>query len=111
MFTKLLLAAGALALAGLPAASAASFEVWFGTPVQAGAVELPPGPYSVHQHRCDEASFRNLNTGQIYTTPATVERLAVKNPSTVVQIQTVDGQQQVQMITLGGHAADLTFGG
>jgi len=111
MTTKLFLATGALALAGLSTAYGGSFEIWFGTPVEAGGTILQPGPYSVSQDGSDAARFKNLNTGNVYVTPATIEHLDHKNQMIHVKMTNENGQKEIQSIALGGKATDLEFGG
>ena len=104
---KSLLATGALLLAGFSMAFGMSFEIAFANPVQAGNTELRAGTYSIRQ-KGDHAIFTNLSNGDTYSVPATVQRLAEKNPTMKVLMS--NDNQRIETIQLGGHAVDLQLG-
>ena len=109
MKSKLFLATAALALVGMAPGYATSYEIWFGTPVQAGTAELSPGLYTVRQDGPGGAAFQNVDTGQVYKTPATVENIGSKNATSAITMTAKNGQEQLQTVAVGGQAIDLHF--
>jgi len=106
MKTKLFLAAGALAFAGLSAATATSFEYVFSAPMEVGSTQLRPGAYFVGQ-KGDCAVFRNVSNGKTYKAYGKVVYLGQKNDTTSVMAY----QGRIDRIAVNGHATELQFPG
>ena len=96
-----------LALAGIPIASAKSYDVTIATPCVAHNVRLTPGEYRLKVDGSN-AIFTDAN-GNSYKTPVTIQQASKKSDDTEVETKKVAGQDRIEEIRLHGSRMKLEF--
>ena len=97
----------ALALAGIPAASAKTYDVTFASPAMVKDIHLAPGHYRLRMDGTN-ITFTDLD-GNSYRTTARVEQVAKKFSDTEVETRMTGGTDHVEEIRLQGTRTELEF--
>ena len=103
-----LLIAGTMALSGVFAVSAKSYDIVLANPTKAGSVLLPAGEYSVKLEGSN-AVFKESNKSETFTAPVTVEQAQKKHEETAVETTQQNGTSLLRAIELGGSTETLEF--
>jgi hypothetical protein len=102
---KLMLGACALSLGIATAAS--TYHVRVADPTWVGQNELKPGDYDVKVDPAGKVTFKMGK--KVIEAPAKIENNASKFSDTMMNTKSVNGQQQLKELDLGGTKSKLTF--
>lgn len=108
MTVKSLLIISALAIAATGIAAAKSYSVTLTTPTKVGTTELKPGEYEISV-KGSQAIFTS-DSGKSFSVPVTIGQSDKKFSDTAVDSSSMNGQDNVKEIDLGGSTMKLQFG-
>lgn len=109
MKARTFLAGGALCLSLAAIGSAKAWDIMVDSATRAGSVTLPAGNYTVKLNN-DQAVFKSIESGKIYTVPVKIEKAAQKYSETSVETRKTADTNVMQHIDLGGTMDELEFG-